>query len=231
MTLFTKILQRLMLAAGVLLCLFYVGVLVFREASSRMSVRSFESAREKPAPQPPPSAPVALPSTDVNFRMWAAARISAYKATLTRQFAAPVAVLRAPGLGIEVPVFEGTDELVLNRGVGRVEGTARLGETGNIAIAGHRDGFFRGLKYIAVGDQVTLDMGAAMDVYIVDRITIVDKENVSVLAQTREPVMTLVTCYPFYYAGDAPRRYVVRCALKERLPNPAAAPAQPLGGM
>jgi sortase A len=236
MTSSTKILQRLLLVAGILLSAFYVGVLVFREASSRMSVRSFESARENPAPQPPPPppVPVTLPSTDVSFRMWAVSRISAYKASLAEQFAPPIGIVRAPKLGIEVPVFEGTDELVLNRGLGWVKGTSRPGEAGNVAVAGHRDGFFRGLKNIAVGDRVTLDRGAVTDSYVVDRITIVDKTDVSVLTQTTEPVLTLVTCYPFYYAGDAPRRYIVRCALKERLPNSAAAPraaTQPSGEM
>jgi len=234
MTIPTQILQRVLLAAGILLTLCYAGVLVFRQASARISVRSFESARENPAPEPPAPAPVELPSTEVNFRLWAATRIAAYKASLSRQFPPPIAVIRVERLGIEVPVFEGVDEMVLNRGVGRVPGTARPGEPGNVALAGHRDGFFRGLKNISVGDAVTLDTGASTDVYLVDRMTIVDKKDVAVLAPTVEPVLTLVTCYPFYFAGDAPQRYIVRCARKERLPKPAAAragAARRLGGL
>jgi sortase A len=105
--------------------------------------------------------------------------------------------------------------LVLNRGAGRITGTARPGEPGNIGIAGHRDGFFRALKDIAVGDSVTLDTGADLVAYVVESIKIVTPADVTVLARTTTPSLTLVTCYPFYFVGDAPHRYIVRCVVKE----------------
>ena len=120
-----------------------------------------------------------------------------------------MAILRIPKLGVEVAVFDGTDEWVLNRGVGRIIGSTRVGESGNIGIAGHRDGFFRVLKDIAVGDLMTLSSPSATTTYSVDQIEIVTPDDVSVLAPRAGPSVTLVTCYPFYYLGDAPQRFIV----------------------
>ena len=120
-----------------------------------------------------------------------------------------MAILRIPKLGVEVAVFDGTDELVLNRGVGRIIGSTRVGESGNIGIAGHRDGFFRVLKDIALGDLMTLSSPSATTTYSVDQIEIVTPDDVSVLAPRAGPSVTLVTCYPFYYSGDAPQRFIV----------------------
>ena len=108
-----------------------------------------------------------------------------------------------------MPVFDGTDEWVLNRGVGRIIGSTRVGESGNIGIAGHRDGFFRVLKDIAVGDLMTLSSSSATTTYAVDQIEIVTPDDVSVLAPRAGPSVTLVTCYPFYHPGDAPQRFIV----------------------
>jgi sortase A len=149
----------------------------------------------------------------VDYRLWSAQRIAAYQDSLSRQFEQPLAVLRVPRLGLEAPVFDGTDELILNRGVGRIIGTAQLGEPGNIAITGHRDGFFRVLKNIAIGDSLMLDTGAETASYVVEKISVVDPSDVSVLAPTPTRALTLVTCYPFYFAGEAPHRYVVQCSL------------------
>jgi len=198
-------LRRSLFAAGAALILFYLASLGFQAGSSRLAVRSFEASR---------AAAVALPSPAVDVRLWAAKRVAAYEEALARRFSPPIAVLRAPRIGIEVPVFEGTDEFVLNRGVGRISGTARPGEAGNLGIAGHRDGFFRALKDIKAGDSLTLDAGGSIADYVVEEIRIVDRKDVSVLAPTPAPFLTLVTCYPFYFAGDAPRRYIVRCALR-----------------
>ena len=84
-----------------------------------------------------------------------------------------------------------------------------MGESGNIGIAGHRDGFFRALKDIAMGDLITLSSRTATTTYSVDQIEIVTPEDVSVLAPRAGPSVTLVTCYPFYYSGDAPQRFIV----------------------
>jgi sortase A len=126
-----------------------------------------------------------------------------------------MAVLRIPKLNLEVPVLNGTDRFTLNRGVGRIPGTAFPGETGNIGIAGHRDGFFRGLKDIHMGDKIELLTAKGTDIYTVDRILITDPSDVSVLDSGTKPALTLVTCYPFHYIGPAPRRFIVEASLQQ----------------
>ena len=101
----------------------------------------------------------------------------------------------------------------LNRGVGRIIGTARPGGPGNIGIAGHRDGFFRGLKDISVGDDVELTTTKERATYIVDQIEIVSPTDVRVLQPRGVSSLTLVTCYPFYFVGDAPNRFIVHASL------------------
>jgi sortase A len=126
-----------------------------------------------------------------------------------------MAVLRIARIGIVAPVVEGTDDLSLNRGVGWISGTARPGETGNIGIAGHRDGFFRALKDVAAGDAIELDTFFGMKTYRVDQIEIVTPDDVRVLLPRASPSLTLVTCYPFYFMGDAPQRFIVHAALQK----------------
>ena len=129
----------------------------------------------------------------------------------------PLAVLRIPKIRLEVPVLEGTDNLTLNHAVGRIAGTARLGEPGNIGIAGHRDGFFRGLKDVTVGDTVELKSLTGTVAYKVDQVSIVAPRDVSVLNPKPGPSLTLVTCYPFYFVGNAPRRYIVSASPAQAL--------------
>jgi len=126
---------------------------------------------------------------------------------------APIGVLEIPRVGLEVPVFNGTDAATLNRGVGRIAGTAWLGESGNIGIAGHRDTFFRGLKDVRKGDAIELKTREGTRRYVVDEVQIVTPENVGVLQRRPAPSVTLVTCYPFYFVGDAPKRYIVMASL------------------
>ncbi len=128
-----------------------------------------------------------------------------------------LAVLRIPRLNLEAPVLEGTDEFTLNRGVGRILGTARPGQSGNIGIAGHRDGFFRPLRDIRAGDPIELITISEKTVYAVERIRIVDPGDVSILRPRSEPSLTLVTCYPFYFVGPAPKRYIVEASLQEEI--------------
>ncbi len=112
-----------------------------------------------------------------------------------------------------MPIVEGTDDDSLNRAVGHIAGTSKPGMEGNSGIAGHRDGFFRGLKDIAQGDVIQLETLGATQSYRVERTWIVDPEDVSVLDSTPTRSLTLVTCYPFYFIGSAPRRFIVRAAL------------------
>jgi len=122
----------------------------------------------------------------------------------------PLALLTIERLNLEVPVFYGTDRVTLNRGIGVVEGTAHPGETGNIGLSGHRDSFFRPLKDIQLGDTIELRTLEGIQHFEVSEITIVDPLDVSVLDSTDTTVLTLITCYPFYYVGYAPDRYIVR---------------------
>jgi sortase A len=152
----------------------------------------------------------------VDFSFWAEKRIGDYKKSLLRHWDPPLGLLRIPKISLEVVVLEGTDELTLNRGVGRIAGTAEIGEDGNIGIAGHRDGFFRGLKDLQVGDTLELVRPEGRDLYEVKEMDIVEPEDVYVLQDRTYTSLTLVTCYPFYYVGHAPYRYIVHGALKER---------------
>jgi sortase A len=113
-------------------------------------------------------------------------------------------------IGLEAMILEGLDDQTLQRGVGHIPGTSLPGQEGNIAIAGHRDTFFRGLRKIRRGDEITLTTLGGFHRYLVDFTEIVDPENVTVLNQSNDPILTLVTCYPFYYVGSAPQRFIVR---------------------
>ena len=91
-----------------------------------------------------------------DFRLWSPKRIEGYQTGASTNVPAPLGVLKISSVGIEVPVLEGTDDLTLNRAVGHIDETPDPGEQGNIGIAGHRDGFFRGLKDLRLGDFVDL---------------------------------------------------------------------------
>jgi sortase A len=149
----------------------------------------------------------------VDLTLWSPQRIAAWRTAMEEPAAIPLAVLRIPRIGLEVAVLEGTDELTLNRALGHITDTAPPGGEGNSGIAGHRDGFFRGLKDIGEGELLELDTLHGRDVYRVERTWIVNPEEVSVLNPTPGRTLTLVTCYPFYYVGSAPQRFIVRAAL------------------
>jgi sortase A len=210
------------LMAGVALLAFYAAARVDSYLASRAAIEQFEAGATKPpaAPQPKPKfsphAALAIPpNAKVDFSLWSPGRVRAYRESLVRLFAPPIALLKIPKLHLAVPVFEGTDELVLNRGVGRIAGTALPGSPGNIGIAGHRDGFFRGLRNVSRGDVIELERREGTLRYIIDKIEIVSPKDVSVLAPRGSPSLTLVTCYPFYYIGNAPKRYVVEASVHD----------------
>lgn len=159
---------------------------------------------------PPPPMPESL---EYDYSLWSPKRVEDYEASLEIDTSSPQALLRIPTLDLQVPVLEGIDELTLNRGVGRIPGTARLGGLGNIGIAGHRDGFFRVLKDISVGDEIEVLTWRERFRYTVTEIDIVDKHDVHVLTASDDSMVTLVTCYPFYFVGHAPRRYIVKASL------------------
>jgi sortase A len=113
-------------------------------------------------------------------------------------------------IGIAVVIIEGVDGKSLRRGVGHLPGSALPGAHGNIALAGHRDTFFRDLRNIRQDDQITLATLGDSYKYQVDSIRIVAENEIQVLEDSGDSVLTLVTCYPFYYVGPAPKRFIVR---------------------
>jgi sortase A len=203
--------EPVLFMVGFAMLAFYLGARIHAGLWSRASILSFEESRK--------GSSTGLARSDrhdnsgVDFNLWSDKRIEAYKQSLAQHFDPPLAVLRVEKIHLEVPVLEGTDDLTLNRGVGRIAGTARPGEDGNIGIAGHRDGFFRGLKDVKLGDRMELVTTNQTGTYVVDKVEIVSPDNVSVLRPTAAPSLTLVTCYPFYFIGSAPQRYIVHASI------------------
>jgi len=145
-----------------------------------------------------------------NQSLWSPERVRAWHQSLAAAAPAAVAVLRIPKIGLEVPVLEGTDDANLDSGVGHIEGTASPGTPGNVGIAGHRDGFFRGLKDVSPGDAIEVETRTRTYRYLVNSIVVVDPQDVWVLDPTPSDRLTLVTCFPFYYTGSAPHRFIVQ---------------------
>jgi sortase A len=145
--------------------------------------------------------------------------VAAYRSALRVAAPSAEAVLRIPSVGLKVPVMEGTSRLVMNLGAGHIAGTAEPGGGGNVALTSHRDGFFRHLKDVSVGDRVEITSGEGTDVYRVESLQVVSPKDVSPLQPTAKPVLTLVTCYPFFYLGPAPQRYIVRASLLSHSPQ------------
>jgi len=114
-----------------------------------------------------------------------------------------------PRLELSVVVLEGDDALTLRRGAGHIPGTGWLGQTGNMAIAGHRNTFFSGLRDIRKNDVIRITTAHRFYVYTVESIKVVGADDVKVLDGTQEPTLTLITCFPFSYIGPAPNRFVV----------------------
>ena len=143
---------------------------------------------------------------------WSKKRIESYDSS-DANAQSPLGVLSIPAIHVRVAVFNGTSDRLLDLGAGRVPGTARTAGDGNLAIAAHRDGFFRGLKDIEVGDELSFTSKQGTHNYTVMELSIVDPTDISVLESTVNPTITLITCYPFYFVGSAPQRFIVRAEL------------------
>lgn len=218
--------ERALMGAGIVLLALVAAAALHRAVMSRASLRAFDlavaaaeapsTAAHEPAGESEQVAATAPASCeDVDFSLWSPKRVEKYRASLEVKVETPLAVLEIPKISLLVPVLAGTDEFALNRGVGHISGTAVPGTPGNVGIAGHRDGFFRGLKDIEVGDRLDLKTLDGRASFQVEAVTIVPPSDVSVLDPTDRPTLTLVTCYPFYFVGDAPLRYIVRAGLVE----------------
>ena len=213
-------LGRFMFISGLLILGIYLGAR-YATFSSRSEAPRLE--KKPPTSRQPVAqehaARLSFVSKEPDFSLWSPQRIKHYQLSLAAQLGPPVALLRIPKIRLEVPVLEGTDDLTMDRAVGLIVGTARPGEDGNIGISGHRDGFFRGLKDIREGDGIELVTATGTDTYTIDHIVIVKPTDVSVLAPRPRPSITLVTCYPFYFVGSAPQRYIVQASMNPSDPR------------
>jgi len=118
--------------------------------------------------------------------------------------------IEIPRIGLAAMIMDGTDGRTLRRSVGHIRGTPLPGQQGNVAIAGHRDTFFRPLRNIHHDDEITLTTLDGTYHYLVDSTRVVAPEDVQVLDNSSDAILTLVTCYPFYFVGPSPKRFIVR---------------------
>jgi sortase A len=213
-----RFVQRLFICAGAILVAIFIAVHLYAACFSNLAIWRMQVAEAQVAAGAAASTPSAerASTQGVDFSLWGKNRIHAYLASLSLKLDAPIAVLSIPRLALTAPVFDGTDDLTLDRGLGRVDGTGRPGGEHNLGIAGHRDGFFRGLKDIRQGDVIEIERADGKDIYVVESTTIVDPSDVSVLEPGAKPSLTLITCYPFYFVGDAPSRFIVKASLTNR---------------
>jgi sortase A len=177
-----------------------------------------------PAPAPPPARVLSW-SGKVDMSLWSSVRVKAYKAALQQDTPPALAILRIPRLALEVPVYDGTTDAVLDLAAGRIQGTALPGTPGNIGIAAHRDGFFRILKDVKEGDALVLETPVATEQYRIEWIRITTPDDVSVIQPTPDAAVTLVGCYPFYHRGSAPQRFIVRAVPAAGSPPGAGPPS------
>jgi sortase A len=136
--------------------------------------------------------------------------------------------LSIPHLGLKTIVAQGDSAKVLRRAVGHLRETPLPGEPGNVALAGHRDGFFRPLRNIRAGDAISLNTLDGEFVYQVESTEVVLPSDVEALQPSHVNRLTLVTCYPFYYVGSAPKRFLVRARQIGWLPAGLPASGSPV---
>ena len=207
-------LELVLITTGVVFLGAYIGVRVYGFVASRTVIAAFRQTSAAGFLPSHAGNGATVNAAGVDTSLWSEKRIRAYNESLGHAFGTPVAVLTIPKIHLEVPVFEGTDDVTLDRGAGRIVGTALPGQAGNIGIAGHRDGFFRGLKDVTKGDEIKLVTSDGVATYVVDQISVVTPQDVSVLQPRPVSSITLVTCFPFYFVGSAPERYIVSASLR-----------------
>ena len=117
--------------------------------------------------------------------------------------------LEIPRVHLSVIVLEGSDSSVLDIAAGHIPGTALPGAIGNVAIAAHRDTFFRSLQEIRPQDRLSFETSVASFEYAVESTEVVEPSDTGVLRPTAGEELTLITCYPFNYIGNAPKRFIV----------------------
>ena len=117
--------------------------------------------------------------------------------------------LSIPKIDAKLPIYHGTDEDELEKGVGHFAGSVLPGERDNSVLSGHRDTVFRKLGDVGKGDLLEVKTEAGTFTYKVRKVRIVDADDRTVIVPTPRPTLTVSTCYPFDYIGDAPERYIL----------------------
>lgn len=207
-----RTIQIVLMTVGVCLLAIFVTAHIHRRVLSRAALERFREVADQKLPEKAVRS-LADKQFTFDFSLWSPQRIADYEKSLAANLSPPIGILRIVKTHVEVPVLDGIDDISLNRGVGYIPGTAYPGESGNVGIAGHRDGFFRMLKDVGIGDVIELETLERIDIYQVKDIVIVNKNDVSVLRPSLASTLTLVTCYPFYFIGSAPKRYIVVASL------------------
>ena len=144
---------------------------------------------------------IQVPEPDTS--LWSESRLQNYREGRA------IGVIKIAAVELEAPIVAGTSEEELDTGAGWLRESSALGGDGNVVIAAHRDGYFRALKDLPVGAEIDIVTAKGSDRYRVSATHIVNPEDTWVLAETPYPSLTLITCYPFYYLGSAPQRFVV----------------------
>lgn len=193
-----RILSYLLIASGALLLIRGVRDVWESRAGQSDAAREFQEENARQAP--PPAAPAVVPP----------------------QRGEPLAELVIPRLATELYVVEGDGAKELRRGPGHLQGTAMPGAKGNCVIAGHRDTHFRVLKDLKTGDDLILRTRMGQYLYRVQKLTVVSPSNTEPLRPTHDAQLNLITCYPFYYVGSAPKRFVVEARLAGSIDQQAA---------
>lgn len=197
-------------AVGIVLLSTYAALRVSADLDRRAGVQAFQATRYLALEQAP-AIRLGRATDEVDQSLWSPTRVRALRQTALREI--PEGLLRIPALDLVVPIYSGTSSSELDRGAGHVQGTAALDSEGNVAIAGHRDGFFRTLSRVRRGQTLYVETLHGTRRYRVTETRIVTPSDTSVLAPTARPSITLITCYPFYFIGPAPRRFIVRAEL------------------
>ncbi|MGW8427082.1 class D sortase [Peribacillus simplex] len=117
--------------------------------------------------------------------------------------------LYIPKIEATLPIYHGTDEDELEKGVGHYAGSVLPGEKDNSVLSGHRDTIFRDLGEVGEGDLLIAKTEAGTFTYKVRKVRIVDADDRTVIVPKPKATLTVTTCYPFSYIGSAPERYVL----------------------
>jgi sortase A len=215
-----RVLEGVLVAAGTTLLIVFAVAQVDAMRGRSEALEAFAQARSEQAAAATEETDLVAADeleypVDPDQSLWGNGRIAAYRASLAGRGETPLGVLTISAVELVAPIFDGTDERTLNRGIGRIEGTADIGAAGNLGLAAHRDGFFRVLKDVKVGDAISVETLHGTTHYRITELLVVDPTDVYVLAPTDTATLTLVTCYPFYFIGEAPQRYIVKGVAKD----------------